>query len=381
MQQATTTFNAATPNQAKQVESRVPFANVGAKKSRRMKQKELIRFCRGMASMLKARITTSDALKYYVQDHPDEGLRKALLTARAAIEAGTPLHIALTKSGKFDEKFLSLIQAGSDSGQLHKAFASIADRLKKEAIFRGKIRKATVMPTIIICVLIGLFIIAQLKIVPQVEGLLADVDQDPDKFCEILFGVSHVTRFVWPFVVGSLTTLGLLLWKAHGFRNTILYLLMSKWRMLRQLVMGMRQMLFLGSLNLMHSNGLTLAASIATAASSVKGTPLYAELLEAGKKYISLGLPFSEAIKKYTSCDHQVSHMISIGERASSLDSQLEMLVTMYEEDTDRMMDDLTQVMNILVLLFASVLIACVFIGAFLPIFLMGPKMMNGQGL
>lgn len=350
-------------------------------RTKRMKKKELIRFCRAMGSMLKARITTSDALKYYVQDHPDEKLKRDLMIARSALETGTPLHLAFRKSGQFDDNFISLIKAGSDSGQLHKAFASIADRYKKEALFKAKIRKATVMPAGIIFVLMLLFVVAQLKIVPEVEGLLSDVDQDPDKFSSIMFGISHVTKVVWPFVIGGVIAFAITVWKVTPVRNTILYLLMSKWRLLRQLVMGMRQMLFLGALHLMHSNGLTLAQSISTAAAAIRGTPLYGELIDAGKKYQTLGIPFSDSLKNYTSCDHQVSHMISIGERASALDNQLEMLVTMYEEDTDRLMEQLTQALNIAVLLLASILIACVFIGAFLPIFLMGPKMMNGSGL
>lgn len=331
--------------------------------------------------MLKARITAADALRYYAQDHPDESVRKALASARASVENGVPLHAALAKTGRFDDKLIGLIQAGSNSGQLHRAFASVAERLRKEHAFRGKVRKATLMPSGIIFVLLCLFIVAQVKIVPQVEGLLADVKQEPDKFCKILFNLSHITGAVWPFVMGGLISLVLVLWKADGVRNTVLYLLMSKWRLLRQMIMGMRQMLFLGSLHLMHSNGLTLIQCIETAAASVKGTPLFDELLEVARRYRTLGIPFSEAIRKYSSCDDQVAHMISIGERASSLDVQLEMLVTMYEEDTDRMMEDLTQVMNLAVLILASVLISCVFIGAFLPIFLMGPKMMNGSGI
>jgi type II secretory pathway component PulF len=351
------------------------------KKQKLMPRNELIRFCRGMASMLKARITASDALRFYAQDHPNEAVKVALLRARSGIEAGVPLYAALAKTGCFDDKLIGLIQAGSNSGQLHRAFASVADRLRKEQMFQNKMKKATLMPAGIIFVLLCLFIVAQVKIVPQVEGLLADVKQEPDDFCKFLFKLSHLTKAVWPFVMTGLVSLVIVLWKATGIRNAILYLLMSRWRLLRQMIMGMRQMLFLGSLHLMHSNGLTLVQCIETAAATVKGSPFFAELLEVAKRYRTLGIPFSEAIKKYSSCDDQVSHMISIGERASSLDVQLELLVTMYEEDTDRMMENLTQVMNLAVLLLASVLIACVFIGAFLPIFLMGPKMMNGSGI
>jgi len=55
----------------------------------------------------------------------------------------------------------------------------------------------------------------------------------------------------------------------------------------------------------------------------------------------------------------------------------LKMLADMYEEEAENYMNDFTQVLNFLVLLMAVSLIAAVFIGTFLPIFLMGPKMMQ----
>jgi type II secretory pathway component PulF len=69
--------------------------------------------------------------------------------------------------------------------------------------------------------------------------------------------------------------------------------------------------------------------------------------------------------------------MMSIGERSASIDNQLKMLADMYEEEAENYMNDFTQVLNFLVLLMAVSLIAAVFIGTFLPIFLMGPKMMQ----
>jgi type II secretory pathway component PulF len=69
--------------------------------------------------------------------------------------------------------------------------------------------------------------------------------------------------------------------------------------------------------------------------------------------------------------------MMSIGERSASIDSQLKMLADMYEEESENYMNDFTQVLNFVVLLMAVSLIAAVFIGTFLPIFLMGPKMMQ----
>jgi type II secretory pathway component PulF len=196
-----------------------------------------------------------------------------------------------------------------------------------------------------------------------------------------MFTISHVTQKIWPLVLLSMfgTLAGLVF--VEKFRNAVLFMAMSKWRILRQLIMGMRQMLFLGSLNMLHANGINLARAVQIAAEGLKGTPMYRELIEAGKRYQMSGLPFSEAVRKFTSCDPQVGHMISIGERSSSLDDQLRLLTNMYEEEVDQTVNDFTQIVNIVALLLACVLISMVFIGAFLPIFLMGPKMMYGQGI
>ena len=141
--------------------------------------------------------------------------------------------------------------------------------------------------------------------------------------------------------------------------------------------MGMRQMLFLGTLNMLHSNGINLSKSIEIASQSLKGTQMCKELIEAGLRYKNSGLPFSEAIRKFTSCDAQVAHMIGIGERSSSLEMQLDLLTAMDEEDVNQMIAEFTAAINLISLVLACLLISFVFIGAFLPIFLMGPKMMN----
>ena len=56
------------------------------------------------------------------------------------------------------------------------------------------------------------------------------------------------------------------------------------------------------------------------------------------------------------------------------------MLSEMYEEDSQNHMNTFAAAISFLVLIIAVMLIAAVFIGTFLPIFLMGPKMMQASG-
>ena len=348
-----------------------------AGKQQRFKKKDLIHLFRGLSSMLKAQINTSDALKYYGQGLPNKSMASTLEQIRLDTESGMSIHEAFRKTNRFDDMTIGLIQAGGDSGQLNRAFRELADRLKAELYFKKQVRKAVLLPGIVISVLIGAFIVSQVKIVPQVEAMLEQVRQAPDGLTALAFKVSHATQILWPFAVLSALVLGALIWRSQGTRNAITAVAMSKWRLLSQLIMSLRQMTFLSTMELLYSNGINLSKSMRVAANSVKSTPLFPEIRNAADQYEHSGVPLSLAFSKFTSVDDQVVHMMSIGERSASIDNQLKMLADMYEEESENYMNDFTQVLNFVALLMAVSLIAAVFIGTFLPIFLMGPKMMQ----
>ena len=369
---------AATPTSSlpRALERQAAAPRKGVKKNF-FKKKDLIHLFRGLASMLKAQINTSDALRYYSQGLPNKVMAATLEKIRLDTESGISVHEAFRKTGRFDDMTIGLIQAGGDSGQLNRAFRELADRMKSDLYFRKQVRKAVLMPSIVISVLIGAFIVSQVKIVPQVEGMLEQVRQKPDGLTAIAFKVSHATQALWHFVVLGLIVGGITIWRSEIVRNAITSMAMSKWRILSQLVMSLRQMTFLSTMELLYSNGINLSKSMRVAANSIKTTPLYPEIRKAADQYEHSGVPLSIAFSKFTSVDEQVVHMMAIGERSASIDNQLKMLADMYEEEAENYMNDFTQVLNFIVLMLAVSLIAAVFIGTFLPIFMMGPKMMQ----
>jgi len=353
------------------------FTSSKTAKVKEFKKKELVDMFRGLGSMLRAQINTADSLKYYAHGLPNKAMVDALNQIREDIANGINVHEAFRRSGRFNDTIIGLIQAGSDAGQLHHAFQSLAERLKTELYFEKQLKKATITPSVIICVLIGAFIMSQTKIVPQVEEMLMGVGAEPDGMTALSFKVSHLTQDTWPIVVISIISTAVVIARSVKVRNFLLGFGMAKWRLLRLLVMSIRQLTFISTIKLLHSNGINLAKSIRTAANSVKKTPFYEELRTAADKYEHSGVPLSTAFAKFTSCDAQVTHMLAIGEKSASLDTQLEMLAEMYEEDSQQHMAVFSATVSFIVLIIAVMLIAAVFIGTFLPIFLMGPKMMN----
>ena len=357
----------------------------GIKRSDKSKKgiarKELIKLFRGLASMLKANISTADALLYYAQGLPDPDLQASLINVRNRLESGLPVHVAFAKEQKFDNTIITIIEAGADAGQLNEAFAALARRIKIEMTFASKLRTALLVPSIIILFQIALFIWSQVSVVAQVENTLKSIRQEPDAISQAIFGLSHIVQFVWPFFVIALASFLTALFRSPDLRQRLLQMLMLKWRLLNKLVMGLRQSAYIGTLQMLYANGINLARASMLSARVVQGTPMYESFVKASQVYESSGVPFAEALKRNTALDPQVVHMIGIGERSASLPQQLELLRDIYEEDTAAIMADFTQVINYITLAMAVVLIGVVFTGSMLPIFLMGPRMMqSGNG-
>lgn len=345
--------------------------------ARPVSKKELIKLFRGLASMLKANISTADALGFYARGLPDVSLQASLSRIRERLEGGMPVHVAFAKERRFPETVLTVIEAGADAGQLHEACRALAHRMKTEATFATKLRGALLMPCLVILFQIGLLIWSQTGVVAQVEKTLQSVRQEPDPLSKVIFGFSHFVQFTWPFFITALVVFIIALFRSSSLRQGILELLMRQWGLLRRLVMGLRQSAYIGTLQMLYANGVNLARAAALSAKVVEGTPIYADLMRASKLYETSGLPFAEALKRAAVLDPQVVHMIGIGEMSASLPQQLELLRDLYEEDTATHMSDFTEIINFLTLLTAVCLIALVFAGAMLPIFLMGPRMMN----
>ena len=84
-----------------------------------------------------------------------------------------------------------------------------------------------------------------------------------------------------------------------------------------------------------------------------------------------------EAVRKYTSVDPQLSHMVEIGEKASNLPEQLRLLRDLYEEETSQQIEFFTGLVGLLSKIVTVSLIGGIYLASYLPIIMSGVKMMS----
>lgn len=344
-----------------------------------MKKKELVQFSRTMASMLNAKLSTPDALTFYAMGGANENTNKRLRKIITLLENGVDPASAFRKSGLFDDTFCALIDAGAKAGSISNALSAISKRMRTEMKFSSKIKKAVSIPLFAGGIAFTVFIAAQVKLVPMIEKMIKDVGQEPDTFSGIVFKMSHFVQAIWIYAVLLVIALITGLIMSLPFRQKTILVLASRWKLLRRMVMGSRQLTMLSTLHMLYSNHLSISESLRITARVLKKTNLGPELVKVAEA-TERGVSINQAMK-YAQVDQTIPHMLLIGEKSSSVAEQLKNLSEMYEEEVENVIDLFTQIVSTLSIFVVMSIIGFVFTSAYLPVVLMGPKMMNASGM
>ena len=157
-------------------------------------RKPLIVMCNSVAAMLDAQIPLPRALEFYTARLGREDLRLTLKSVAAAVDRGDDNHKAFQATGRFDSTFTGLVKAGTMASNLSAALRALARRLKTNAEFASKLRKALLTPCGILVFLWCLLIYSMNFLMPNVEKMLKDMRLEPDAFSGSIFAFSHFFR-------------------------------------------------------------------------------------------------------------------------------------------------------------------------------------------
>jgi type IV pilus assembly protein PilC len=340
---------------------------------------ELVKFCKGMAVMLKAGISIVDALEFYAANLPSKGLKKVLLDIQDSLKAGDPPQVAFGKTKAFNSLFVGLVAAGTAAGDLSGALQSLAHQLELQQNLRSKLKKIIILPTAVITLLLMIFLAAQLIVTPKIKDMLTANRVSPDAFSAFVFKMADVTAMVWMPVVAILVVAVLVIVFNKGLRETILSVAMSRLKSLRDVIMGVRQTTFIGTLSMLQNSGIVMEEALSITAGAMGNNPMGKEIEEVRSQYLT-GLDVSKCVRQFTSCDPTVVHMMAIGEQTGQLPEQLTLCADMLEGQTKNAMEGLASKVQIASTALPVLLIAFIFISSYMPIVMMSARMMQSFG-
>jgi len=338
----------------------------------RIKPKEVAVFTRQFATMVDSGLSISRSLAVLSAQVENKYFAAKLQEVRADVEAGSSLSQALAKHPKvFDSLYVSMVQAGEVGGSIDQVLKSIAAQLEKQVELNRKIRGAMTYPIIVVSVIGIIFIVMMTLIVPIFKKLFSSLGGQLPLPTQILIKVSNVlisweVLIVIAVLIGGIYALhrwintenGRRVWDGFKMKPPIFGPLVHKAALAR----------FGSTLSSLLASGVPAMESLDIVAQSV-GNVVLAEAVLDIKNGVREGQPFAEPMRRHEVFPLLVVQMVEVGEQTGALDEMLQRVSDFYMGEVDQTVDNLTSILEPLLVVFMGVIVGTIIISLYLPMF------------
>jgi type IV pilus assembly protein PilC len=332
-------------------------------------------FTRQMATMMKAGVPLVQSFDIVTDGLENQGLRELVSAVRNDIASGTSFANALRRHPKhFDDLYCNLVDSGEKAGALETMLARIATYLEKTEILKKKVKKAMTYPAAIVVVAIIVTAILLVKVVPQFESLFQGFGAELPVFTQFIVAISDWMQKWWFIVL--LGIIGFIFLFKEAIRRSqrfsdIIDKYVLKLPVVGEILDKSAVAKFGRVLSTTFAAGVPLVDALESVAGAT-GNAIYRDAVMKIRDDVSSGTQLQASMKSTGVFPVMAVQLTSIGEESGNLDEMLEKVADHYESVVDDMVDNLTALMEPMIMVVLGVLVGGLIIGMYLPIFQMG---------
>jgi type IV pilus assembly protein PilC len=307
--------------------------------------------------------------------HVNPNMQDLVMSIKADVEAGNNLADALAKQPLyFDDLFVSLVRAGEQAGALETLLDKIATYKEKTERIKKKIKKALSYPIAVLVVAFVVTGILLVFVIPQFEELFKGFGADLPAFTQFVVNLSRSVRaqgYIYLIVIGAaFATFTYFKKRSRKFREN-LDRISLKVPIIGDILTKSALARFARTLSTMFAAGVNLVDAL-TSVAGATGNIIYEQATLKIRDQVSTGQQLNIVMSQTGLFPHVMIQMIAIGEEAGSIDAMSAKVADFYEEEVDNAVDNLTSLMEPLIMAILGVLVGGLVVAMYLPIFKLG---------
>lgn len=339
--------------------------------------RDVVVFTRQLATMIDAGLPIVQSLDILAGQSENRAFRKVVKQLKEDVESGSTFTDALRKHKKiFDDLFVNMVAAGEVGGILDTILNRLAGYMEKNMALMRKIKGAMIYPVTIITIAVGVTTVLLIWVIPVFAELFGSMGQALPLPTQIVINLSNFVLAYGIYI--AIGVAGAIFGVRQIYRTEAGQLQID--RMLLQLpifgdlIRKSSVARFTRTLSTLVSSGVPiLDALLITAKTS--GNKVVERAILATRVSISEGNSIAEPLTQSKVFPSMVCHMISVGESTGALDAMLTKIAEFYEDEVDNIVNNLTTLMEPLVILVLGTIIGGLVIAMYMPIFKMGSVM------
>lgn len=336
---------------------------------------DIAMFTRQMATMMKAGVPLVQSFDIVTDGLENQGLKELIGAIRNDVASGTSFAGALRRHPKyFDDLYCNLVESGEKAGALEQMLDRIATYLEKTETLKKKVKKAMTYPIAVVVVAIVVTAILLVKVVPQFESLFQGFGADLPVFTQFIIRISEWMQQWWFIVllgvVGAIYLFQEAKRRSQKFSDVV-EKYMLKLPVVGEILDKSAVAKFGRVLSTTFAAGVPLVDALESVAGAT-GNAVYRDAVYKIRDDVSSGTQLQASMRQTQVFPVMAVQLTAIGEESGNLDEMLEKVADHYEAVVDDMVDNLTALMEPMIMAVLGVLVGGLIIGMYLPIFQLG---------
>jgi type IV pilus assembly protein PilC len=332
-------------------------------------------FMRQLANMLAAGIPLVQSFEIVGTGHENAAMQKLILAVKSDVEGGTALAEALAKHPLyFDDLVINLVEAGEQAGALETLLDKIATYKEKTEALKKKIKKALTYPAAVLVVAFVVTTILLIFVIPAFEDLFKGFGADLPTFTRMVIDLSVFVResgwFIAILMAAAITTFFYFHKRSRKLRH-YLDRMMLKVPIIGPILQKAAIARYARTLSTMFAAGVPLVEALQSVAGAT-GNIVYEIGVLKMRDEVATGQRLQQAMENTDLFPNMVIQMIAVGEESGSLDQMSSKVADFYEEDVDNAVDNLSSLLEPMIMAILGVLVGGLVVAMYLPIFKMG---------
>lgn len=332
-------------------------------------------FARQMTTMMRSGVPLVQSFEILANGTDNPAMKKLISSLKADVEGGSSVAQALAKHPKhFDDLFVSLVEAGEQSGTLEDLLNKIATYKEKTEAIKKKVKKALSYPIIVLVVAFVVTAILLIYVVPQFEETFKSFGADLPAPTKFVVSLSEWMQANWYVVLAAVIIAAIAFIQTKKTVPSF-----SHWvdkMSLKMPIFGNiteKSILarFSRTLATMFAAGVPLIEAMDSVAGATNNY-IYEQATYKVRDEVATGDQLNQSMKRTGLFPNMLLSMVAIGEESGNVDEMLNRVADFYEEEVDNAVDAMSAAMEPMIMAFLGVIIGGLVVAMYLPIFKMG---------
>lgn len=344
-------------------------------KRKKIKPKQILHFTRYLSTMLASGLPVVQALDIISRDKENPDMQKLVSTIKSSISEGKTLAESFGEYPQyFSDLYCNLIRSGEKSGTLDRILVRLGDYLERAESLKKKIKKASVYPIAILSVAMIVSLILLLFVVPQFQKMFESFGAKLPAFTMLIVNLSHFVSGYWWLIAAFIA--GLVWMFREARRQYEAFNLFLDRLSLRIYIIGDVEMKgivarFARTLGTTLEAGIPMVDAMKTMAGIV-GNRVYRDAVLRISDEVISGHSLSSSMESSGLFPNMVIQMVSVGEVSGRLVEMLNRVASYYEEEVNVIVDNLSNLLEPVIMVVLGVVIGGFIVAMYLPIFRIG---------